>query len=93
MRDKEWRSLWQERGSKATKEESQGSNKYELQDQPRSSNAFLFYQDVEKEIKNATAAKLEGFIAMKTRPITNSVSKWATQSRIDSRMDKNRGKE
>ena len=45
----------------------------ELQDQARPSNAFLFYQDVEEEIENATAAKLEGFIAMKTRPITNSV--------------------
>ena len=39
------------------------------------SDSFLFYQDIEQEIEQATAAKLEGFIAMKTRPIHNSVKK------------------
>ena len=48
---------------------------HQLQDQAEPSNVFLFYQDVEEEIGHATAAKLEGFIAMKIRPITNSVRK------------------
>ena len=52
----------------------------ELQDQARPSNLFLFYRDVEGEIEHATAAKLEGFIVMKTRPIHNSISKWADQA-------------
>ena len=33
-----------------------------------------------EEIKHATAAKLEGFIVMKTRLINNSVSKWAKRA-------------
>ena len=37
---------------------------HDLQDTARPSDSFLFY-----------ATKLEGFIAMKTRPIHNSVSK------------------
>ena len=37
---------------------------------------MLFYQDVEKEIEEGTAAKLKGLIVMKTRPIHNSVKKW-----------------
>ena len=53
---------------------------HELQDQSQPSDAFLFYQDVEEKIENATAAKLEGFIAMKTKPITNSANKWAEQA-------------
>ena len=31
---------------------------------------------MEEGIKHATAAKLEGFIAIKIRPINNSVNKW-----------------
>ena len=50
---------------------------HDLQEIARPSDLFLFYQDVEQEIKHATAAKLERFITMKTRPIHNSVSKWA----------------
>ena len=84
MGDKEWRSIWQGRGSKAAKAEGQGSNQgqelHELQDQAQPSNAFLFYQNIEEEIEHATAAKLEIFIAMKTRPITNSVSKRAERA-------------
>ena len=48
---------------------------YKLQGQDRPSNTFLAYQDVKEEIKHTTAAKLEGFIAVETRPITNSVRK------------------
>ena len=47
---------------------------HQLQDQSQPSDTFLFYWDAEEEIKNATAAKLEGFIAMKTKPITNNVT-------------------
>ena len=52
---------------------------HDLQKQACPSDIFLFYSDLEEEIEqHATAAKLEGFIAMKTRPINNnSVSKWA----------------
>ena len=32
---------------------------------------------MEKEIEKGTAATLEGFVAMKTRPIHNSVKQWA----------------
>ena len=53
---------------------------HDLQEQARPSDSFLFYSDVEKEIEHATAAKLKGFIVMKTRPIHNSVSKWAKRS-------------
>ena len=53
---------------------------YNLQEQARPSNSFLFYPDVEEEIKHAIAAKLERFIAMKIRPIHNNVYKWADQA-------------
>ena len=52
-----------------------------LEEIARPSDSFLFYQDVEKEIEQATAVKLEGFIAMKTRPIHNSVNKWADRAK------------
>ena len=60
-----------------------------LEEQARPSNSNLFYQDVEESIKLATAATLEGFIAMKTRPINNSVREWAKQStgRVKSIVD------
>ena len=38
---------------------------------------MLLFQDVEKETEKGTAVTLEGFVAMKTRPIHNSVKKWA----------------
>ena len=41
---------------------------------------MLFYQDMEKEIEQRTAVKLEGFVAMKMRPIYNSVKKWADRA-------------
>ena len=47
----------------------------------RPSDSILFYQDVEKEIEQGTAAKLEEFIAMKTRPIHDSVKKWADRTK------------
>ena len=44
---------------------------------------------MEEEIKNATAAKLKGFIIMKTKSITNSMSKWDKQAtcRVKSIID------
>lgn len=47
---------------------------HDLQEQARLSDSFLFSPDIEEEIEHATAAKLEGFIAMRTRPIHNSAS-------------------
>ena len=41
---------------------------------------MLFYQNVENEIEKRIAATLEGFVAMKTRPIHNSVKKWADRA-------------
>ena len=52
---------------------------HDLQEIVRPSDSFLFYQDVEEEIEHALTAKLEGFIAIKSRPIHYSVSKWAKQ--------------
>jgi len=40
----------------------------------------VIYEDVEKEIEKGTAATLEGFVAMKTRPIHNSVKKRADRA-------------
>ena len=40
------------------------------------------YTDVEKEIEKATAATLEGFVAMKTKPIHNSVKQRADRAVI-----------
>ena len=54
---------------------------HDLQDLAHPSDSFLFYPDVEEEIKQATVAKLEGFIVMKTKPIYNSVSKWAERAK------------
>ena len=53
---------------------------HKLEEQARPSDSILFYSDVEEAIKHATAATLKGFIAMKTRPIHNSVHKWAKRS-------------
>ena len=52
----------------------------DLQEIARPSDSFLFYQDVEEEIENAKAAKLEGFILMETRPTYDSVKIWANQA-------------
>ena len=48
----------------------------------RPSDANLFYEDMEKEIERGTAATLEGFVAMKTSPIHNSVKQWADREVI-----------
>ena len=48
---------------------------HKLQDQSRPWGVFLFYHNVDKEIEKATAAQLEGYIAMKTKAITNSIPK------------------
>ena len=53
---------------------------HKLEEIARPSDSMLFYQDVEKEIEQGTAAKLEGFIAMKTRPVHNSVKKWVDRA-------------
>ena len=53
---------------------------HELEEIEHPSDSILFYQDVEKEIEQGTAVKLEGSIAMKIRPIYNSVEKWAERA-------------
>ena len=53
---------------------------HKLREIAHPSVSMLFYQDVEKGIEQGTAAKLEGFVAMKTRPIHNSVKKWADRA-------------
>ena len=50
---------------------------HKLQEQARPSDAKLFYADVEKQIETSTAATLEGFVAMHTKSIHNSVKEWA----------------
>ena len=42
---------------------------------------IFFNPDVEAEIEHATAATLKEFVAMKTRPINNSVKKWAERAK------------
>ena len=54
---------------------------HKLEEISRPSDSILFYQDVEKEIEQGTAMKLEGFITMKTRPIHSSVKKWAKRAK------------
>ena len=44
-----------------------------LQEIAHPSNAKLFYADVDKQIETSTAATLKGFVAMKIKPIHNSV--------------------
>ena len=53
---------------------------HKLQETARPSDAKLFYADMEKEIEKATTATLEGFVAMKTKPIHNSVKQWADRA-------------
>ena len=53
---------------------------HKLQEIARPNDSVLFYQNVEKEIEKETAATLEGFVAIKTRPIHNSVKKWADRA-------------
>ena len=55
---------------------------HNLQQMACPSDAKLFYADVEKEIETGTAATLEGFVAMKTRPIHNNVKQWADRAAI-----------
>ena len=55
---------------------------HKLQEKARPSDAKLFYADVEKQIETSTAATLEGFVAMKTKSIHNSVKEWADTARI-----------
>ena len=54
---------------------------HKLQEKARPSDAKLFYADVEKQIETSTAATLEGFVAMKTKSIHNSVKEWADTAR------------
>ena len=48
---------------------------HNLQEIARPSHAKIFYEDVEKEIEKGTAATVEGFVTIKTRPIHNSIKK------------------
>ena len=54
---------------------------HKLEEQACPSDSIQFYSDVEEAIKQAIAATLlERFSAIKTRPIHNSVRKWAERS-------------
>ena len=55
---------------------------HKQQETAQPSNAKLFYADVEKQIEISTAATLEGFVAMKTKPIYNSVKQWADKAKL-----------
>ena len=88
MGNEEWRSTRQKRKTKQQKRKAKVAISvwalHDLQEIARPNDPFLFYQDVEEEIEHTTAAKLEGFITMKTRPIHNSLSKWV--ERVKSRV-------
>ena len=55
---------------------------HKLQEKARPSDAKLFYADVEKQIETSTAATLEGFVAIKTKSIHNSVKEWADTAKL-----------
>ena len=55
---------------------------HKLQETAQPSDAKLFYADVEKQIETSTAATLEGFVAMKTKSIHNSVKQWADTAKL-----------
>ena len=57
---------------------------HNLQDIARLSDEFLFYQDTEEEIEQATAVKLEGCIIIKTRPIHNSEKNGPKEQKAES---------
>ena len=59
---------------------------HDLEEIARPSISFLFYQDVEQEIEQASGVKLEGFIAIKTSPIHNSVKKWAKRAKSEIKL-------
>ena len=46
---------------------------HKLQETARPSDAKLFYADMDRQIETSTAATLEGFVAMYTKSIHNSV--------------------
>ena len=79
--------LWEMRKEEVTKQQKRKEKAaisvrvlHKLQEIARPSDSMLFHQDVEKEIEQGTAANLEGFVAIKTRPIHNSVKKWADRA-------------
>ena len=55
---------------------------HKLQEIARQRDEKLFYADVDKQIETSTAATLEGFVAMKTKPIHNSVKQWADRAKL-----------
>ena len=55
---------------------------HKLQEIAHSSDARLFYEDAKKEIEKRTAATLEKFVAMETKPIHNSVKQWVDRAVI-----------
>ena len=55
---------------------------HKLQETAQPSNAKIFYADIEKQIEISTAATLKGFVAMKTKPIYNSVKEWADRIKL-----------
>ena len=73
-----------EEGTKQQKRKEKAATRvralHKLQETARPSDAKLFYADMEKEIEKATAATLEGFVAMKKKLIHNSVKQWADRA-------------
>ena len=55
---------------------------HKLQETARPSDAKLFYADMDRQIETSTAATLEGFVAMKTKSIHNSVKQWADTAKL-----------
>ena len=79
--------LWEMRKEEVTKQQKRKEKAaisvrdlHKLQEIARPSDSMLFYQEVEKEIEQGTAETLDGFVAMKTRPIYNSVKKWVDRT-------------
>ena len=78
------RSIWERRNNKTTNKKRKTATRvrelHKLQEIARPSDAKLFYADVDKHIETSTAATLEGFVAMKTKPIHNNVKQWADRA-------------
>ena len=55
---------------------------HKLQETERPSDSKIFYADMERQIETSTAATLEGFVAMHTKSIHNSVKQWADRAKL-----------
>ena len=55
---------------------------HKLQEIARPSDAKLLCADGDNQIETSTAATLKGFLAMKTKPIHNSVKQWVDREKL-----------